>query len=144
MMRIAIVWKHWKPKPEGVAKCLAWAVVKTPDKDSCDKLLSAVGNFDNEHYNLTVQEITDVEEEIANMRSPESMAKMQRSRMEKTMRAKYPLFADELIETELKARPDKYDVEWQRRHCAERAEHWRQIGREYDAIFHDGNKVELA
>lgn len=144
MMRIAIVWKHWKPRPEGAPVCLGWAAVQTPNKESSDKLLAAVGDYDQEKYNLMIQGITDVAEEIANMRSPESMAKMQRSRMEKSMRAKYPLFADELIATELKARPDKYDVEYQRRRCAERAEHWRQIGREYDAIYHDGNRIELS
>jgi hypothetical protein len=143
-MRIAIVWKHWKPRPEGVAVCLGWSAVDRPDNETCNKLLAAVGNYDQANYNLQIQGITVVAEEIANMRSPESMAKMQRSRMEKSMRDKYPLFADELIATELNARPDKYDVEHQRRHCAERAEHWRQIGREYDAIYHDGNKIELA
>lgn len=144
MMRIAIVWKHWKPRPEGVAVCLGWSAVKTPDNESCNKLLAAVGTFDLENYYLQIQGITVAEEEIANMRSPESMVKMQRGKMEKSMRAKYPLFADQLIATELKARPDKYDVGHQRRRCAERAEHWRQIGREYDAIYHDGNRVELA
>lgn len=104
--RLAIEWGNpYKDPPEGKPHVLAEKYVLT-DK-GCPEIpeefngLASLGSG----YNFTIRHIEEPPKQL----SKETLSKIRKNRLQKRIEKKYPLFADQIIESEMNSNPEYFE-----------------------------------
>lgn len=121
--------------PAGQPRILAWGQCNGPDAEMEQEILK----HEQPGYMFTI--ILNGPDPV--LLSPERLARMRRTRKASEYRKKVPLFAEQLLEEDIKRRPNYYSVEGCRAHQESKALMMEHFNKEFEKRFSPEREIRV-